>query len=100
MSRVQDYLPDVLRGLPCTGTEEFYRPSDLCKIHRVFLRYGTVKSFRPYAWSWPGRGLTLKIWDSFRPMSAQFRLWEVCPDDTYVANPNQASAPTAETPWT
>ena len=22
-------------------------------------------------------------------MSAQFRLWEVCPDDTYVANPNR-----------
>ena len=36
-----------------------------------------------------GQGLTLKIWDGFRPVSAQFRLWEVCPDDTYVANPNR-----------
>ena len=33
-------------------------------------------------------GLYLKIWDGFRPVSAQFRLWEICPDPTYVANPN------------
>ena len=34
-------------------------------------------------------GLNLKIWDGFRPVSAQFKLWEICPDDTYVADPNK-----------
>jgi D-alanyl-D-alanine dipeptidase len=34
------------------------------------------------------QGLYLKIWDGFRPVSAQFKLWEVYPDPTYVANPN------------
>ena len=34
-------------------------------------------------------GLYLKIWDGFRPVSAQFTQWEVCPDPTYVANPNK-----------
>ena len=34
-------------------------------------------------------GLYLKIWDGFRPVSAQFRLWEVCPDPVYVADPNE-----------
>ena len=34
-------------------------------------------------------GLYLKIWDGFRPVSVQFVLWEVCPDPTYVANPNK-----------
>ena len=29
------------------------------------------------------------IWDAFRPIEAQFRLWEVCPNSTYVANPNK-----------
>ena len=33
-------------------------------------------------------GLSLKLWDGFRPPSAQFKLWEICPDPTYVANPN------------
>jgi uncharacterized protein YgiM (DUF1202 family) len=31
--------------------------------------------------------LYIKIWDGFRPVSAQFVLWEVCPNPTYVANP-------------
>ena len=34
------------------------------------------------------QGLGLKIWDGFRPPSAQFKLWDICPDSTYVANPN------------
>jgi len=33
-------------------------------------------------------GLGIKIWDGFRPIAAQFKLWEIYPDDTYVANPN------------
>ena len=57
---VRDYLPDVLQELPYAVCAEL-----------------------------AGQGLTLKIWDGFRPVSAQFRLWEVCPDDTYVANPNR-----------
>ena len=35
-----------------------------------------------------GQGYGLLIWDAYRPVSAQFRLWEICPDSTYVANPN------------
>ena len=66
--RVRDYLPDVLQELPYAGT---------------------VKKLQAVCAELAGQGLTLKIWDGFRPVSAQFRLWEVCPDDTYVANPNR-----------
>lgn len=34
-------------------------------------------------------GCSLLIWDAFRPVSAQFRLWEICPDPAYVANPEK-----------
>lgn len=30
----------------------------------------------------------MKVWDAFRPVSAQFRLCKVYPDSTYAANPN------------
>ena len=33
------------------------------------------------------QGFSLLIWDAFRPVEAQFRLWEVCPDPVYVADP-------------
>jgi D-alanyl-D-alanine dipeptidase len=31
--------------------------------------------------------LGLKVFDAFRPLSVQRRLWEIFPDDRYVANP-------------
>jgi zinc D-Ala-D-Ala dipeptidase len=37
------------------------------------------------------RGLGLKVFDAFRPISVQRRLWEVFPDDRYVANPANGS---------
>jgi D-alanyl-D-alanine dipeptidase len=36
-------------------------------------------------------GLGLKIYDGYRPLSAQRRLWEVCPNEEYVALPSKGS---------
>ena len=35
------------------------------------------------------KGYFLKIWDAYRPVSAQFDLWNICPDSTYVADPTK-----------
>lgn len=37
------------------------------------------------------RGLGLKVWDAYRPPSAQQALWEACPDERYVAPPARGS---------
>ena len=50
-------------------------------------RYGTVKKLILVQDELREQGLYIKIWDGFRPPYAQFRLWEVCPNPTYVANP-------------
>lgn len=31
--------------------------------------------------------LGLKIWDAYRPLSVQKKMWAICPDEKYVANP-------------
>ena len=36
-------------------------------------------------------GLRLRIFDAFRPMEAQWRLWEVFPDPEFVADPREGS---------
>ena len=54
----------------------------------AYLRYGTVKKLAGVCRDLAEMGLYIKIWDGFRPVSAQFALWEVCPDPTYVADPN------------
>lgn len=35
--------------------------------------------------------LRLKVFDGYRPLSVQKKLWEIMPDDRYVANPKNGS---------
>jgi D-alanyl-D-alanine dipeptidase len=42
-------------------------------------------------------GIGLKIWDGFRPLSAQWKLWEICPDEKYVSDPRKGGRHTRGT---
>lgn len=42
-------------------------------------------------------GLGLKIWDGFRPMSAQWKFWEILPDERYVSDPRKGGRHTLGT---
>lgn len=64
--RVRDYIPDIW----------------------VDLRYGTVKKLAAVQETLRGEGLSLLIWDAYRPQYAQRLLWERCPDPNFVANPD------------
>lgn len=86
--RVADYVPGIVVDLKYTGTDNF-TGQDIYEFDDAFLRYGTVKKLKAVGEELAEQGLYLKIWDSFRPVAAQFRLWEICPDDTYVADPNK-----------
>ncbi|MBR3974092.1 MAG: D-alanyl-D-alanine carboxypeptidase family protein [Oscillospiraceae bacterium] len=85
--RVTTYIPDILVELRYASDNNFtgqviYEFSDL------WLRYGTVKKLMQVQEELRENGLFLKIWDGFRPPAAQFKLWEIYPDHTYVSNPN------------
>lgn len=85
--RVKDYIPDIITELKYS-TEDNFTGRIIYEFEDVFLRYGTVMKLKAAGEELARQGLYLKIWDGFRPVSAQFKLWEICPDDTYVANPN------------
>lgn len=84
---VADYLPEVSVDLKYTGTENF-TGQKIYDFSTAYLRYGTVAKLAEVQKDLQELGYSLKIWDAFRPVSAQHRLWEVCPDRRYVANPN------------
>ncbi len=42
-------------------------------------------------------GLGLKIWDGFRPMAAQWKFWELVPDERYVSDPRKGGRHTRGT---
>lgn len=86
--RVTDYLPETLVELKY-GTSDNFTGQVIYDFQEVYLRYGTVQKLKAVSEELHQLGFSLKIWDGFRPVSAQFKLWEICPDDTYVANPNK-----------
>lgn len=87
-ARVLDYIPTARQEL-FYATENNFTGQQIYEFVEVYLRYGTVKKLMLVAEELEAQGLYLKIWDGFRPVSAQFKLWEICPDSTYVANPNK-----------
>jgi D-alanyl-D-alanine dipeptidase len=42
-------------------------------------------------------GLSLKIWDGYRPISAQWKFWELVPDPRYVSDPREGGRHTRGT---
>lgn len=87
------YLVDVAEHIPGVAVELRYAGEDnftgekIYDFSAAYLRCGTAKRLAAVQEELEEMGLGLKIWDAFRPVSAQFALWEVCPDPAYVANP-------------
>ena len=83
---VQEYIPDIRVELKYATTDNF-TGHVIYNFHNGYLRCGTVKKLAQAQEAFRQLGLGLKLWDGFRPVSAQFTLWQGCPNDTYVANP-------------
>lgn len=86
--RVLDYIPDIFQELPY-ATEDNFTSQVIYDFPDAYLRYGTVKKLASVQKALAEKGYSLKIWDGFRPTSAQWRLWEICPDSTYVSDPTK-----------
>lgn len=84
---VQSYIPGILVDLKYAGKDNF-TGQVIYEFSDVYLRYGTVEKLLAVQQELQAMGLGLKIWDGFRPVQAQFDLWEIYPDPIYVANPN------------
>lgn len=84
--RVLDYIPSARQEL-MYATADNFTGQVIYDFSDAYLRYGTVKKLAAVSADLVELGLSLKIWDGFRPVSAQFKLWEVCPNPAFVANP-------------
>lgn len=86
--RVKDYIPEIYTELKYAGEDNF-TGQKIYGFDDIFLRYGTVMKLKAVSDEVNQQGYYLKLWDGFRPVSAQYKLWEICPDPEYVANPNK-----------
>ena len=85
---VTDYIPGIYTELRYASDNNFTHQV-IYSFSDAYLRYGTVQKLASAQESLETAGYSLLIWDAFRPVSAQFRLWDICPDPAYVANPEK-----------
>ncbi len=89
--KVSAYIPTIFVDLKYATTDNF-TGEQIYLFTDAYLRYGTVEKLMAVQAKLEEQGLSLKIWDAFRPVEAQFKLWEVYPDATYVANPHNGGS--------
>lgn len=85
---VTDHVPGVRVDLKYAAEDNF-TGRVIYDFTEAYLRYGTVQKLAAAQEALAAQGYSLLVWDAFRPAEAQFRLWEVCPDPVYVANPEK-----------
>lgn len=90
--RVADYIPAVVIDLKY-ATEDNFTGVVIYDFEDAYLRYGTVKKLAKVQSELAEKGYGIKIWDAFRPVAAQFVLWDTVPDSRYVANPHSGYSP-------
>jgi len=73
------------------ATENNFTHHKLYPVARCLLRREPAESLSAVQKELQTRGLGLKIFDGYRPLSIQKKLWEAVPDDRYVANPAKGS---------
>lgn len=89
----EDVMVNISDWIPSVQVELMYATSDnftgevIYDFSSAYLRYGTVKKLINVQKKLNQQGYSLKICDAFRPVSAQFKLWEVVPDPNFVADP-------------
>ena len=83
---LREYIPNVFIDLRY-ATENNFTKQKIYSTDDAYLRLGTAKKLKQVQEELLKKGYSLKIWDAFRPIEAQFKLWEVCPNPSFVADP-------------
>lgn len=91
MVRVRDLAPTVYVDLKYACDDNFMHRK-IYEFEEAYLRYGTALRLARAQNFLLERGLSLKIWDAWRPLAAQFKMWEVYPVSGYVANPTNGGS--------
>lgn len=91
MVLIEDVIPNIIVDLKYSTEDNFTGKQIYESETKAMLRYGTANKLAVAQDQLNKIGLTLVIWDAYRPPEAQFKLWEAYPDSRYVANPNNGN---------
>lgn len=86
--RVKDIIPSIHVEL-VYATPDNFMGQCIYTFKEAYLRLNTAKKLEIAQNHLLEKGYSIKILDAFRPVEAQFKLWEIMPNDDFVANPNK-----------
>ncbi len=73
------------------ATENNFTKKKLYPIAKAKLRREAVESLASVQKELRVKNLRLKIYDGYRPLAIQWKLWEIVPNEDFVANPKKGS---------
>ena len=82
LSEADGFLLDIIYATPNNFTGETLYSSPIC-----MLREKSAEKLIKANLELNKLGFKIKIWDAFRPIVYQHKMWEICPDEKFVANP-------------
>ncbi len=83
---IHDIAPTIKIDLKYATSENF-TGQVVYSFHRCYLIKEAAEKLKNVQEELETHRLGLKIWDGFRPFSAQWKFWELVPDERYVSNP-------------
>lgn len=88
--KVSDYSKDLVYDLKYATTDNFLG-EQVYTCGACYLRYKTVKSLLLAIDKIKSKGYKFKLFDCYRPLSVQQKMWALVSDPAYVADPVKGS---------
>lgn len=87
---LKDYSKDFVYDLKYATTDNFLK-AKVYDCAECLLRLKTVKSLIAANDSFMKLGYKIKIFDCYRPLDIQKKMWKIVPNPSYVADPSKGS---------
>jgi D-alanyl-D-alanine dipeptidase len=87
---LKDYSQDFVYDMKYATDDNFLK-SKVYDCAECYLRYKTVKALIEANHKFMKKGLKIKLFDCYRPLDIQKRMWAIVSNPLYVANPSKGS---------
>lgn len=82
-----EFIIDIRYTTPNNFTKQVLYEQPIC-----MLREKTANKLLNANKELKNIGLQIKIWDAFRPIKYQRKMWEICPNEKFVSNPDKGNS--------
>jgi D-alanyl-D-alanine dipeptidase len=87
---LKDYSQDFVYDMKYATADNFLK-SKVYDCAECYLRYKTIKALVSANERFMKKGFKIKLFDCYRPLDIQKRMWTIVSDPQYVANPAKGS---------